>query len=161
FETFGQIGDRRRAPFGFDVGERITAEVDLSPQALRFIASLRCRPVGGRPDREPAPAAAASGVVQNKRSRAGGGDADAGAADDVVVVDLVAALGRRQALDHAVAEMSHRALRVLLVSRPLMYGRVRTITRRVQGCQRKDLIFPWLICQDRTKAASRKYLREC
>src|SRR5262249_28512392 len=159
-EPRGQIGDRRSGARGLDVGERITAEVDLAAQALRFIASLRRRPIGSAADREAAPATGPGRVIENERPRAGGGDPDAQAADDVVVVNPVAALGRRQALDHAVAEMGHGVLRVQLMSIPLMYGRVQAYYTRVQACQRKSTIFPRVIGDDRTKAVSLQMVAE-
>src|SRR5262249_26505077 len=145
---------------GVDVGERITAEVDLAAQALRFIASLRRRPIGSAADREAAPATGPGRVIENERPRAGGGDPDAQAADDVVVVNPVAALGRRQALDHAVAEMGHGVLSVRLVSMPLMYGRVQPYYTRAQACQRKDTIFPTGIGHDRATAVSLPWVAE-
>jgi hypothetical protein len=88
--VFGEVAldqvshERRRAGLGAFT-QRVAALIDLTLEALGFLARCRHRPVGPSADGEPA-LAAVNAVREHERACAGGGDAYA-EADDTLIVD--------------------------------------------------------------------------
>src|SRR5262249_30674672 len=93
-EALAEVGHRGSGAGGFLFADGIGTAVDLALEPLGFFGCRRGRPVGERADGDAALLAIElAPVVENEGASAGGGDANAEAADGVVPGDLVAAGG--------------------------------------------------------------------
>src|SRR5262249_55156661 len=63
------------AALGLDLGQRLAAAIDLTPEPTCFLAPRTDRPVGEAADGEPALAASTGTIVEDERATARDGDA--------------------------------------------------------------------------------------
>src|SRR5262249_20926601 len=98
-EALDQIGDGGGAAFGLDIGERISAGVNLALEFACLLAGAHYRPVWEGAHRVRRPPAAPRAGTEDEAAVAGRGDANSQAGHLCVPGDDLADYGRRQALD--------------------------------------------------------------